>query len=205
MLSGVWGSVRGWTSTLPNELPLWKLESQWSPESSKSDCKGQNPLDWRFPYIIKKLLEVRCLKWACMTHLDISNTSYAQKKGRESNCQIWLLSTKSWELPQFLAFTWCATYRWKFFDEGYNFPSDFISIKGLHTTLCAPKIVGVPTLEILGLPLGSPETKWHLGAGHVAKHKVYYKGEGGGLPQVRVVVSLVNPCLLVVRLSTKNI
>ncbi len=33
-------------------------------------CRGQNPLDWRVPYIIEKLLELRCLKWACMTHLS---------------------------------------------------------------------------------------------------------------------------------------
>jgi hypothetical protein len=30
-----------------------------------------NSLDWGGPYIIKKLLERRCLKWAHMTHLDI--------------------------------------------------------------------------------------------------------------------------------------
>jgi hypothetical protein len=29
---GVWESVREWTSTLPNELPLWELESWWSPD-----------------------------------------------------------------------------------------------------------------------------------------------------------------------------
>jgi hypothetical protein len=29
------------------------------------------------------------------------------------------------------------------------------------------------------------------------------RGEGGGLPQVRVVVSLVSPCLLMVRPCTK--
>jgi hypothetical protein len=52
-------------------------------------------------------------------------------------------------------------------------------------------------LGILGLPLGSPSpmTKWHLGARPVAKHKVYYKGEGGGFPQVRAMVSLVSRCL----------
>jgi len=31
--------------------------------------------------IIEKLLERRCLKWACIAHLDIWNTSYGQKKG----------------------------------------------------------------------------------------------------------------------------
>jgi hypothetical protein len=76
-----------WTLTLPSELPFWELESRWTPKFSKSDCRGQNPLDWTIPYIIGKVLEPRCLKWACMTHLDISNTSYGQKKGRESNCE----------------------------------------------------------------------------------------------------------------------
>jgi hypothetical protein len=28
--------------------------------------------------------------------------------------------------------------------------------------------------------LGSPNTKWHLGVGPMARHKEYYKGEGGG-------------------------
>jgi hypothetical protein len=51
--------------------------------------------------------------------------------------------------------------------------------------------------------LGSPGTKWHLGAGPMAKHKVYYKREGGGFPQVQVVVNLVSPCLFVVRPCTK--
>ncbi len=31
--------------------------------------------------------------------------------------------------------------------------------------------------EFMGLPFGSPRTKWHLGVGPVAKHKIYYKGE----------------------------
>jgi hypothetical protein len=76
-----------WTFTLPNELPCWELESQQAPKSSKSDCKGQNPSPWRFLYIIGKLLRLRCLKWARMTHLDSWNTSYGQKKGQGSNWQ----------------------------------------------------------------------------------------------------------------------
>jgi hypothetical protein len=58
-------------------------------------------------------------------------------------------------------------------------------------------------LGILGFPLGSPETKCHLDAGPMASHRVYYKGEGGGFPQVQVVVSLVNPNLSVVRPSLR--
>jgi len=58
-------------------------------------------------------------------------------------------------------------------------------------------------LGISGLPFGSHGTKRHLHVGPMAKHKVCYKGEGGGFPQVQVMVSLMNPCLLVVRLCTK--
>jgi hypothetical protein len=58
-----------------------------------------------------------------------------------------------------------------------------------------PKVAEVPTLRISGLSFGSPETKCHLDVGLMEKHRVYYKGEGGGFPQVRAVVSLVNPSL----------
>jgi hypothetical protein len=37
-------------------------------------------------------LKRRYLKWACIAHLNIWNTSYGQKKGREP---IWLPITKS--------------------------------------------------------------------------------------------------------------
>jgi hypothetical protein len=79
-----------------------------------------------------------------------------------------------------------------------------MSIGGLHTKLWPRKVIEVPTLGISRLPLGSPRTKCHLNAGPMAKHKVYYKGEGGGFPQVRAVVSLVSLSLPVARPSTKN-
>jgi hypothetical protein len=43
------------------------------------------------------------------------------------------------------------------------------------------------------------------GASPMAKYKYYYKGEGGGIPQVRAVVSFVNPCLLVTHMCTKSV
>jgi hypothetical protein len=46
-------------------------------------------------------------------------------------------------------------------------------------------------MGIFGLPLGSPGTKNHLNVAPVESGKVYYKGEGGGFPQVRAVVNLV--------------
>jgi hypothetical protein len=69
MLPGMQENVKEWTFTLPNELPFWELESQWTPKTSEGNYKGQNSLDWRNIYIIVKLLELKCLKWARMTHL----------------------------------------------------------------------------------------------------------------------------------------
>ncbi len=65
--------------------------------------------------------------------------------------------------------------------------------------------MGVPTLGISELPLGSLGTKFHLDVDPMARHRVYYKGEGGGFPQVRAMVSLVSPSLLVAHPSTKSV
>jgi len=72
----------------------------------------------------------------------------------------------------------------KALNEGYNFASNLISIRGLHAKLWCPKVTGVPTLAILGHPFGSPGTKSHLDVGLVERCRAYYKGEGGGFPQV---------------------
>jgi hypothetical protein len=179
--------------SLPNELSSWELESQMDSWISKSDCKGQNSMDWSVPYIIEKLLERKCLKWVRMTHLNIWNTSYNQKKGEESNGQLDSQPLKVGNHPNFLARRWRATHRWKALDKGYNFSSNFITIGGLHVKLWAPKVVGVPG------------TKCHLDVGLVERHKVYCKGEGGCFPQVRAMVSLVNLKLLVARPNTKSV
>jgi hypothetical protein len=102
-------SVREWTLTFPKELPLWELEFRWTPKCSKSDCKGQNPMAWGVIYTIGKKLKRKCLKWACITHLDIWNTSYGQKKGRESNWQFDSQRLKVRNRPDFLAFRWRVT------------------------------------------------------------------------------------------------
>ncbi len=65
-------------------------------------------------------------------------------------------------------------------------------------------MAGIPTIRISGLPLGNPKTKWHLGVGPVAKHIIYYKGEGGDFLQVWAVVSLVNLSSLATFPSTKS-
>jgi hypothetical protein len=133
----------------PGNVGEWKNEhshsqmsshfGNWSfdglPNLQKIIVRGQNPLDWKFPYIIWNFLECKCLTWVRMTHLDTSNTSYGQKKGRESNWQFDSRPLKVKNRPYFLAFRRHATYSWKALDEGYNFALDLISIGGLHTKL----------------------------------------------------------------------
>jgi len=105
--------------------------------------------------------------------------------------------------PDLLSYTQCATYRCKGLDESYNFASDHISIGGLFAKLWGSKVAEDPTWPISGLPHGSPRTKNHLDVAFVMSHRIYYKGEGGGFPQVRAVVSLVCPCCLWLVLAPK--
>jgi hypothetical protein len=91
-----------------------------------------------------------------MTHLDTWNTSYGQKKGRESNWQFDFRPLKVCNRPDFLACRWCATYCWKAFDERYNFVLDLISIGGLQTKLWVPKSWESQLREFQDSHLGVP-------------------------------------------------
>ncbi len=115
------------------------------------------------------------------------------KKGWESNWQFDSRPLNVRNQSDFVVCRQCATCCWKTVNQGYNFASNLIVIEGLHAKLCAPKVVGVPVVGISKFPLGSPGTKSHLDVGPVERHKVYYKGEGGGFPQVWAMVNLVSP------------
>ncbi len=122
----------------------------------------------------------------------------AKRRGRKSSCQFDYRPEKVGNRPDLLSFRRCGTYRWKALNESYNFSLDHISFRGLLAKLWGSKVPGVPTGEISRLPRGSPAgvpgEKSHLDVGPVERCKVYYKGEGGGFPQVWAVVSLVCPC-----------
>jgi hypothetical protein len=104
----VWGNE-------PSHSQMNSHVGSWSPKRtpkfSERNCRDQNSLPWSVLYIIGNILKRRCLKWARIAHLDIWNTNYGQKKGRESNWQFdsWPLKVKN--QPDFLACRWCATYR----------------------------------------------------------------------------------------------
>jgi hypothetical protein len=155
---------------------------------------GQNSMACAVFYIIEKLLERKCLKWACIAHLDIWNTSYGQKKGRESNWQFDSRPEKVKNRPDLLSYKWRATYRWKFLDESYNFVLDHTLIRGLLAKLWAPKSWESQLARFRDSHAGVPGEKSHLDVGSVERCRVYYKGEGGGFPQVQAMVSLVCSC-----------
>jgi hypothetical protein len=65
-----WECERMWGNepTYSQVVPFWKLESRWTFEYLKSGLRGQNSLDWIFPYAIRNLLKIRCLKWVQIIH-----------------------------------------------------------------------------------------------------------------------------------------
>jgi hypothetical protein len=50
-----------------------------------------------------------------------------------------------------------------------------------------------PLRTISELQLGSPGKNSHFDVASVERHREYYKGEGGGFPRVRAVVSQMSP------------
>jgi hypothetical protein len=139
------------------------MESRWILKISESDLRGQNSMACGVLYIIEKLLERRCLKWARIAHLNIWNTSYGQKKGRESNYQFDSRPQKVRNRSDLLSCRGHATYRWKALNESYNFALDRTSIGGLFAKLWRSKVAGVPAGGIWGFPLESPRREKPFG------------------------------------------
>jgi hypothetical protein len=59
-----------------------KLESSGTPKKSELDFRGQNTLHWNVLDVIEKVLKCTCPKWPCMSHLDICNTNYGQRRAK---------------------------------------------------------------------------------------------------------------------------
>jgi hypothetical protein len=128
------------------------------------------------------------------------------KEGSGIKLLIWLPTTKSQESPQLI-----------YVQVACHIPLES-SRWGLQ--LCfrphlnqrfAKEVMGIQSCKSPNFgkfrdsQLGSLGTKWHLGVGPVTRQKKYYKGEGGGFPQIRVVMNLVSPCLPVASPCTKSV
>jgi hypothetical protein len=104
------------------------------------------------------------------------------KEGPGVKLTIWLPTIKSHKSPQFPCFQVACDIPLKRSWRGLQLCfRPHLNQRSAHK-LWAPKVAKVLILGILGFPLGSHGTKWHLDVGPVAKHKVYYKGGRWWLP-----------------------
>jgi len=153
---------------------------KWVPkiESSKSDYKGQNPLDWKVPYIIGKLLDCRCLKWARMNHFKTPRTKWHLGVGPMARYKVYykasvVASPKfgPWWILWIRVYTWlvhapkCSTYaltnllfclckfRWVI-KLLVNLPSPILELQ--HAFLPPKCYEPVSMPQVLLLPLSSP-------------------------------------------------
>ncbi len=79
----LWPSV----GVKPNTWKKLALESSGTPENSEDDLEDQNTSHWGVLSVIGKFLKRRYRKCPRILDLDVCNSSYGQKKGRESNWQ----------------------------------------------------------------------------------------------------------------------
>jgi hypothetical protein len=56
------------------------MESQWTPEISESDFRGHNSMACGVLYIIEKILECKCLKWARIVQSKFETQVMAKRR-----------------------------------------------------------------------------------------------------------------------------
>jgi hypothetical protein len=144
-------------------------------------------------------------KLPCINHLDIYNPSYGQKKGWESNWQFDSQPLKVGNRPDSDIYKKRATWSWKALKESYKISLDLIPIEGLSKKLWMPKVPKVQLGTVSGILLGNLRKMCHSNVAPAGSYREYYMGEGGGFPQVQVVVSQVSPRLPVAYPNTKRV
>jgi len=105
---------------------------------------------------------------------------------------IWLLTIKSRELTQFLCVQMACDILLKSSWGGLQLCFRLHLNKRFRSKVMAPQSCGSLNLGNFGTPTSESLDKCHLDVGPMGSHKVYYKGEGGGFPQVWRVVNLVS-------------
>ncbi len=130
------------------------------------------------------------------------------KEGPKIKLVIWLPTTKSQESPWFPCVKVACDLSLESCQQGLQLCFRPHCNRRFAHKVMGPQRHGSPNFGNLPNPkpnFGSSETKWHLGASPMARHKVYYKGEGDDFFEIQVVVSLVSSCFPVVHPNTKNI
>jgi hypothetical protein len=145
----------------------------------------------------EKSLEIWVSKMGSHASFECLKRKLWLKEGLRVKVPIWLLTTKSQELPWFTCVHEACHISLKSSWQGLQ-----LCFRHCLNWRFEQKVMGFQNCKSLNF--GNLETKWHLGATPLAKRKKYYKGEGDDFPQVKVVVSLVSMCMPIIRLCTKS-
>ncbi len=155
-------------------------------QGSKHLALGSSLYHW------KDLLKCRCLKWACMTHLDICNTSYGKTKGRESNWQFDSQPQKVGNQLDPCACRQSATYLGKLLTRATTCFRPHPDRRSKQRVIVLQNC-GSLNLSSFGTPLWEfwDEKPFKCRCHREAQRILY--GGGGGFPRIRAVVNFVGP------------
>jgi hypothetical protein len=115
------------------------------------------------------------------------------KEGPGVKLAVWLPTTKSRESTSTWHPIWECNMALERSRQGLQLWFRPHCDQTLQLRVMAVKSSGSPTGTISGLHFASPKNLCHLDVASTASCREYNMGEGGGFPQVRVVVSLVSP------------
>jgi hypothetical protein len=128
------------------------------------------PLHWQFGHLQPKL-------WA--------------KEGPGVKLAVWLPTTKSRESMPFRHPIWACDMALERSRRGLQLRFRPSRDPSPQSRVMAVQSSGSPAGTISGLHFGSPRNLCHLDVGAAERRRVYYMGDGGGIPRVRAMVSLV--------------
>jgi len=127
------------------------------------------------------------------------------KEGSGIKLVVWLPTIKSQESPQFPCMQVACDISMESSWQGLQFCLRLHFNQKFTHKVMGPQSCENPNFGNFRIPTWESRDKKPFGCECRGRHKIYYKGEGGGFPQIRTVVNLVNPNLPVVHLSTKSV
>jgi hypothetical protein len=127
------------------------------------------------------------------------------KEGPWVESVIWFPTTKSQESPWFPCVEVMCDILLESSRRGLQLCFKLHFNRRSSNKVMRPQSRESPNFGNFGIPTWESREKCHLDVGPVVSHRIYYKGEGGGFSQVRVVVSLVNLSLPMARPNTQSV
>jgi hypothetical protein len=145
-------------------------------------------------YIIGNFLKRRCLKWAHITHLESEAQIMAKRRAGSQNGNLTPDHKKSGIDPICLAAGGVPHTIGKLLTRATTLLQTTLRSEVFLQSYGAPKSRESHLVRFRDSHLRVLGEKNHLYVASMASHRVYYKGEGGGFPQVRAMVRLVCRC-----------